>query len=350
MSTVLYRKYRPTKFKEVIGQEHIVTALEEQVKAGNPAHAYLFCGARGTGKTSVARIIAQALGCTDKDLYEIDAASNTGVDDIRELREGVRGLPFASKVKVYIIDEVHMLSKSAFNALLKTLEEPPAHVVFILATTELHKVPETVVSRCQLHTFRQPGVETLVQVVTKIAKKEGYIIEKEAANMVASLGAGSFRDTLGVLQKVLSSTKSSSEITVLDVQAVTGEPDSDLVLNFLNFLLEGDSGQALSSVKNISRQSGDIKIFTRRVLDNLRQVMLLKYAPDMKSDIKKNCLDNVYQKLETLSLHKSADKISAILKELLDAYDAIGTTYLTELPLELAVINICQKLGVKTNS
>ena len=350
MSTVLYRKYRPTKFKEVVGQEHIVSSLEEQIKAGNFAHAYLFCGTRGTGKTSVARIIAEALGCSLKDLYEIDAASNTGVDDIRELRDGVRSLPFESKIKVYIIDEVHMLSKSAFNALLKTLEEPPAHVVFILATTELHKVPETVVSRCQLHLFRQPPVETLVQVVTKIAKKEGYTIEKEAANMVATLGAGSFRDTLGVLQKVLSSTKSSNEVTVLDARAVTGEPESNLVLNFLTALLETDSGQALAIVKNISNQSGDIKIFTRRVLDNLRQVMLIKYAPDMISDIKKNTLADVYGQLEVLAGHKSADKISAVLKELLEAYDAIGTTYMTELPLELGVVNICQRLGVKNNS
>ena len=154
--SVLYRKYRPQSFKEVLGQEHVVEALEGAIRLGRVAHAYLFSGSRGTGKTSVARILAKALGTSETDLYEIDAASNRGIDDIRLLRDGVSAVPFESKRKVYIIDEVHMLTKEAFNALLKTLEEPPPHVIFILATTELEKVPETIISRCQTFSFKRP--------------------------------------------------------------------------------------------------------------------------------------------------------------------------------------------------
>src|SRR3989344_9526545 len=158
----LYRKYRPREWGEVVGQEHIVEALKGALALGRVSHAYLFAGARGTGKTSVARILARALKTADIDLHEIDAASNRKIEDARELREAVLSLPFASPYKVYILDEVHMLTKEAFNALLKTLEEPPKHVVFILATTEIDKLPETIVSRCEIHSFRTPNQKTLV--------------------------------------------------------------------------------------------------------------------------------------------------------------------------------------------
>ena len=169
---VLYRKYRPQSFKDVLGQENIVKVLEGSVALGNISHAYLFAGSRGTGKTSIARIFAKAIGCSDNDLYEIDAASNRGIDDIRELREAVNTLPFESTYKVYIIDEAHMLTKEAFNALLKTLEEPPKHAVFILATTEIDKLPETIVSRCQVFTFKKPSQKILKELVLNLAKKK----------------------------------------------------------------------------------------------------------------------------------------------------------------------------------
>jgi len=172
-NVVLYRKYRPQSLKEVIGQDHIVKTLEGAIKLGNISHAYLFAGSRGTGKTSVARILARAVGTSSNDISEIDAASNRGIDNVRELREAVNTLPFESPYKVYIIDEVHMLTKEAFNALLKTLEEPPKHVIFILATTELEKLPETVVSRCQLFTFKKPSQMILREMIVKVAKKEG---------------------------------------------------------------------------------------------------------------------------------------------------------------------------------
>src|SRR3989344_2044513 len=203
MSEVFYRKYRPQKFKDVIGQDHVVKVLEGAIKLGNISHAYLFSGSRGKGKTSMARIFSREVGTSPDDLVEMDAASNRGIDDVRGIRESVSTLPFRSKYKVYIIDEVHMLTKDAWNAFLKTLEEPPVHVIFILATTELEKVPETVISRCQSFQFRQPNQATLKDFAQAIAKKEGVSLEKEAAELISLLGDGSFRDTHGILEKVL---------------------------------------------------------------------------------------------------------------------------------------------------
>ncbi len=200
---VLYRKYRPQGFADVIGQDSVVKALSGAIKNKTIAHAYLFAGSRGIGKTSIARIFAREIGTTPNDIYEIDAASNRGIDDIRALRDAVGTLPFESEFKVYIIDEVHMLTKEAFNALLKTLEEPPKHVVFILATTEVYKLPETIVSRCQVFEFKRPTVDILKDTVMAIAEKEGFTIEPGGAELVALVGDGSFRDTHGVLERVI---------------------------------------------------------------------------------------------------------------------------------------------------
>src|SRR3989344_6780311 len=176
----LYRTYRPSRFEDIVGQDQVVAPLVEQIKAGKVGHAFLFAGSRGLGKTSIARIFARELGTSDRDLYEIDAASHNGVDYIRELTENIYALPFESKYKVYILDEAHMLSKGAWNAFLKTLEEPPAHALFILATTELEKVPETVQSRCQVFEFKKPTRAVLAQMITVVAKKEGYTLAADA--------------------------------------------------------------------------------------------------------------------------------------------------------------------------
>lgn len=177
----LYRKYRPSNFSEVIGQDHIVKAISGALSAGKVSHSYLLCGPRGTGKTTIARIIASELGTSPNDIYELDAASNRGIDDVRAIRDSVQTIPFDSKYKIYILDEVHMFTKDAWNALLKTIEEPPKHVIFILATTELEKVPETIVSRCQSFMFKKPTDAILSLAVTNIAKKEGYKLEEGGA-------------------------------------------------------------------------------------------------------------------------------------------------------------------------
>jgi DNA polymerase-3 subunit gamma/tau len=176
--TALYRTYRPNTFDAVVGQEHVTSVLQAAIANQKIAHAYLFYGTRGTGKTTMARIFARALGATNKDIYEMDAASNRRVEDFRELNDSTYTLPFESPYKVYIIDEAHMLTKEAFNAFLKTLEEPPAHVVFILATTEPDKLPDTIVSRCQTFAFNKPTPAVLAQVITRVAKKEGYTLER----------------------------------------------------------------------------------------------------------------------------------------------------------------------------
>src|SRR3989338_6286161 len=235
----LYRAYRPQTWEEAErGQPQIVALLKAALKHPEKmAHAYLFAGSRGTGKTSVARILAREMGVSDKDLYEIDAASNRGIDDIRALRESVYAMPFDSPYKFYIIDEAHMLTKDAWNALLKTLEEPPKHAMFVLATTERDKVPETIQSRSQIHSFRQPSREILSQIVIDVAKDEGFAIERAGAELVALLAEGSFRDALSILQKVLSSSD-SKKVTSADVEKVTGAQRGELVRQLLSGLVE----------------------------------------------------------------------------------------------------------------
>lgn len=233
-SVALYRKYRPENFGEVIGQDHIVKAISGALSSGKVAHAYLLSGPRGTGKTTIARIIARELGTSVNDTYEMDAASNRKIEDARDINENVRTLPFDSKYKVYILDEVHMLTKEAWNALLKTIEEPPAHVVFILATTEIEKVPDTIVSRCQTFVFKKPTDAILSEVVKNVASKEGYKLEEGGAELIALLSDGAFRDALGTLQKVISFSK-DKKITKSEIESVTGAPSDKLVDEFLKF-------------------------------------------------------------------------------------------------------------------
>ena len=249
-STVLYRKYRPKTFAEVVGQSHVVDVLESAIQGKKTAHAYLFFGPRGTGKTSIARIFASALGAGPTDIIEIDAASNTGVDDIRELRDTVASMPFSSPVKVYIIDGVHMLSKSAFNALLKTLEEPPAHVVFILATTEKEKVPETVISRCQAFTFKMPSKDALKKFVMDVAKKEDKPIDAPSAEIVAQFGDGSFRDSLVHLQQVLTSAGAGT-VDAKEVARLIGAPAFELVNDFITAIATGKADMGLTDRKSV---------------------------------------------------------------------------------------------------
>ena len=335
----LYRKYRPQNFKDVLGQEHIVKVLEGSVALGNISHAYLFAGSRGTGKTSIARILAKAIGCSDNDLYEIDAASNRGIDDIRELREAVNTLPFESLYKVYIIDEVHMLTKEAFNALLKTLEEPPKHAVFILATTEIDKLPETIVSRCQVFTFKKPSQKILKELVLNLAKKEGFKLENSSADLIALLGEGSFRDTQGILQKIISFSK-DKKISVEEVEQVVGAPRSGLVNDFIKSIEEKDLSKGLEAIKSAVSNNIDMLVYLKLILRKMRAILLLKYARNMEDLIKEEYPAEDFDFLKELSAKKESNINSKNLLEILTAYDAVARTNIPELPLELALIKI----------
>ena len=252
----LYRKYRPQKFEEVVGQEQAVELLTNAIKQNKIAHAYLFCGGRGTGKTTVARIVAREIGCNDEDIIEIDAASNRGIDEIRELREAVRTAPFSSPYKVYIIDEAHMLTKEAANALLKTLEEPPSHVIFILATTDPEKLPQTILSRCQKVIFKNPDIETLAQRILYIVEQEGEpTISEDAARRIAQHGRGSYRDALGILEQVRTSAGRVKKIADETVHRMLGIPSQDLLVDLLQAVCEKNGQNLMSTFKNLETGS-----------------------------------------------------------------------------------------------
>ncbi|MBI2086684.1 MAG: DNA polymerase III subunit gamma/tau [Candidatus Zambryskibacteria bacterium] len=333
---VLYRKYRPQEFKDVIGQEHIVKVLEGAVSFGNVSHAYLFSGSRGTGKTSLARILARAIGTSPNDLVEMDAASQTGVDDIRNLNESVYTLPYESRFKVYIIDEAHMLSKQAWNAFLKTLEEPPSYVVFILATTEIEKVPETVISRCQTFTFKQPNLVLLKEFALSIAKQEDAKLEPAAAELVALLGDGSFRDVHGVLEKVLSSTKDKT-VTREEVEVVTGAPKSELVKNILESIVEKDLEKGMKAIQRAGKANADMKLFAKLILERLRFLFLLRLKAGMDDYIAKQVSEDDFQFLKNLAGKAGPDLTAETLLRFIEAYESSGRTSIPELALELAL-------------
>tara|TARA_B100000745_G_scaffold299783_1_gene251488 strand:+ start:4238 stop:5266 length:1029 start_codon:yes stop_codon:yes gene_type:complete len=333
----LYRKYRPQTFKEVVGQEHVVGVLKKSISDGNMAHAYLFAGGRGTGKTSVARILAKEIGTTEKDLYEMDAASNRKIDDFRELNESVHTLPFDSKYKVYIIDEVHMLTKDAFNAFLKTLEEPPQHVVFVLATTEIDKLPETIVSRCQSYTFQKPTRSTLAAAVSRIAKKEHVMLAKDAAELIAILAEGSFRDAFGVLQKVISYSRDAN-ITRSEVESVTGAPRGELIHALVQAIADGKIDAALAAVAEAHKANVDFVVFQKLLLDRVRAILLLKNAPSAEKFLAEQFSGDDFTRLQKLA-HAKTSKINArVLDALLTAYAQTPHAYIRQLPLEIALM------------
>lgn len=339
MSEVLYRKYRPEHFDDVLGQEHIVSVLKESIKNNNVAHAYLFAGGRGTGKTTLARIIAREVNCTVNDLYEIDAASNRGIDDIRELREAVTTLPFESPYKVYIIDEVHMLTKEAFNALLKTLEEPPEHAIFILATTEIDKLPDTIISRCQLFTLKQPTQAILKDMVSRVAKDEGFTLEPASAELIALLAEGSFRDAHGVLQKIIYAS-TDKKISVEEVEKVTGAPKSKLIHDFIEALSVKDLNAALGVLQDVSAQALDTKLFLTLVLHRVRTIMLLRYAKNLEKTLEAQFSEDDFTFLVSISERKDVAINSQLLSSLLDAVSNIEIATIPTLPIELALIEL----------
>lgn len=333
----LYRAYRPQTFDEVRGQEQVTETLKAAIKNKKIAHAYLFCGGRGTGKTSVARILAKELGVSDKDLYEIDAASNTGVDNIRELREGVNVVPFESPYKFYIIDEAHMLSKAAFNAFLKTLEEPPAHALFVLATTEREKIPDTIQSRCEIYTFKQPSREMLAETVAAVAKSEGYSLEQSAAELVALLAEGSFRDSLSILQKVLAVSK-DKKVDVAEVEKVTGAPKGEVVRKIVKAIAEKDTLTALKAISVAVKENLDARVLTKLLIHRMRVVLLLRFAPDLAESFSKELTEADLELAKELS--KNPGVSSETLRQLLEAYSVMAYAAVPHLPLEMAIMDI----------
>lgn len=340
----LYRKYRPASFKEVLGQDHITKVLESSVETNKVSHAYLFVGSRGTGKTSVARIFANEIGVSVNDLYEIDAASNRGIEDIKELRSGVRVLPFDSKYKVYIIDEVHMLSKDAWGALLKTLEEPPKHVIFILATTELHKVPETIISRCQVFTFKKASDAMCKKILLDVAKKEGYELDAGSAELLAILADGSFRDALGELQKILNFSGKSKKIKREDVEKITGAPKTTLVNDFISAIAKKDLEKGIATVRTASEANLDMKLYFKLIIQKFRMAVILRYAPKLKDEMAGDLSDEDIEFLQSLVKEDKDGMLrSPVLATLLEAYQNMDNAFITELPLELALVKIIEK-------
>ena len=296
----LYRKWRPRAFSEISGQEPVVRTLRRAIETDRVAHAYLFSGPRGTGKTSTAKVLAMGLNCaqgptpepdgtcdscrsivnnSSMDVLEMDAASNRGIDEIRELRDRVNLAPAAGRMKVYIIDEVHMLTTEAFNALLKMLEEPPEHVIFVLATTEKHKVLPTIISRCQSFDFRRPGVDTLSAKLAEIAEAEEIETESEALTIIAREGKGSFRDAEGLLDQL--SSFSDGPVTAALVRELLGSVGSDMLLETTAALHERRSADVLKIVNRLSDEGRDLGQFVNELLGHLRRVMLLPHAPDI---------------------------------------------------------------------
>lgn len=335
----LYRKYRPATFADVVGQDHVVKALQGALKEKNVAHAYLFYGSRGTGKTSVARIFAGQVGAHDSDVHEIDAATYTGVDNIRALREEAAVMPFESERKVYIVDEVHMLSKGAFNAFLKLLEEPPSHVTFILATTELEKVPDTIQSRCQVFTFKKPTAKAIAETVTKIAKSEGFTLEKASAELIALLADGSFRDSQSILQKILSSS-SDKKVSVDEVVTITGAPKAEIISRIIEGLSSGNGAKSLEAVGEAVKANSDISVLLMILVDRVRMLLMLRYAPKVGEEVIADLTDTEQKFLTDIAKDATSKINSETLRKLLVAHIETARSPVPQLPLELAIIEL----------
>ncbi len=302
MSVSLYRKYRPTRFEDVVGQGHITRTLMNAIQQDRVSHAYLFAGPRGTGKTSTAKILAMALNCesghgrattepdgtcphcvairrgSSLDVLEMDAASNRGIDEIREIRDRVNFAPVEGRMKVYIVDEVHMLTPEAFNALLKMLEEPPAHVVFVLATTEPHRVLPTILSRCQRFDFRRPSVQEIVRVLVSVAEREGIEVSENTLSVVARAASGSFRDAIGTLDQL--SAYCEGSITLQDALAILGAAEQDLLFELVDIVDEHDTQAALLFVERQSQAGADLNQFMKDLLGHLRDLYVVQHTSE----------------------------------------------------------------------
>lgn len=338
MREVIYRKYRPKKFGEVLGQDHVVSLLETAVGGGKFSHAYLFSGPRGTGKTSVARILSNEIGCHEYDRLEMDAASSRGIDEIRSLRDGVHTSPMRGDFKVYIIDEVHMLTKEAFNALLKTLEEPPAHAVFILATTEPEKLPDTVVSRCQHFSFKKIPEDILRSSISKTANKEGVEIDMETAGLIALFADGSFRDAQTMLDQLIGS--GLKKIEGEKARELLSAPSKELIQGFVTALVLKDSEAGLGVVEKVIEKGIGIQLFLKFVLRNIRALLMMKLSSKAEGRLEKVLGKDEAEFLKSKKEATTVKDLGYVLILLLEAYDKTNRSYLPQLPLELVLAKI----------
>jgi len=359
MSIVLYRKYRPTNFNEVVGQNHIIKTLKNTVASNRVAHAYLFTGPRGTGKTTVARILAKAVNCEKLkngepcnecpvcseinkgsflDLIEIDAASHTGVDNIRELIEKIRFTPSAAKYKVYIIDEVHMLSKGAFNALLKTLEEPPAHAIFILATTEIHKVPATILSRCQRFDFKRLSVSEIVGKLTKIVKKEKIKVDKKILELVALNSGGGMRDAESLLGQVIS--LEDKEVTMEEARTILGTTDLTAITKMVDYLAKRKYKEGINFVSQINDDGYDLEQFAKSLVDYLRKIILLKVDGAFSKNLSSEMTEEQIKEAEKIADKIVMPRLIKMIKLFIEAEREIKSAIIPQLPLELAIAEL----------
>lgn len=350
----LYRKWRPRTFDEVVGQDHVVNTLRNALSSGRIHHAYLFAGPRGTGKTTTARLLAKAVNCLAPeaerpcnkcsicqavnegrllDLIEIDAASNTGVDDVRELRERVGFRPNEARYKVYVIDEVHMLSTSAFNALLKTLEEPPPHAIFILATTEAHKIPATVISRCQRFNFRRLSLNDVVARLERIVEQEHIQAEREALVVIARQATGSMRDAESLLDQLAS--YGTGSLTAAEVRAVLGIGSGDAVFQVAEALIRGDAAQGLSIINAVVEEGTDPRQFACQIVDHLRALLLLQLKSGI---IPPYITEEMLPRLEEQAAASSPRVLVRAIRLFNRAATDAKGSWQPQLPLEMAFI------------
>lgn len=351
----LYRRYRPKDFNGIIGQDHIVKTLTNQISTGRLGHAYLFTGTRGTGKTSTAKIFAKAINCetpvngspcgkcaackaladpSNIDVIEIDAASNNGVNEIRELRENAQFPPVACKYKVYIVDEVHMLSGAAFNALLKTLEEPPKHAVFILATTEVHKLPATILSRCMRFDFRLVPNEKIAKLIEDIYDEQGKKYEKEAVFAIAKAGEGSIRDALSIADTALSYGEGT--LTYEQVNDILGASNRELLTAFTENLLKGDSGEVLNIIESLSTLGKSMGVLIKDVTDVIRNILVVKTCKTANSLL--GLPEQEFNGLKNLSELATEERLVRILSIFADAENSLRYTTHPRIVFETAAV------------
>jgi DNA polymerase-3 subunit gamma/tau len=351
---VLARKWRPQGFDDLIGQETVVKTFENAISSGKIVHAYLFSGPRGVGKTSSARILAKALNCearsgsepcgkcqscksiTDSasvDVIEIDGASNTSVDSVRELRETVKYAPSGGRYKIYIIDEVHMLSTPAFNALLKTLEEPPEHVIFIFATTEPKKIPSTILSRCQHHAFRRISKSRIKEQLEKITKSEKIDIKDKALEMIAKAADGSMRDALTLLDQAYSF---SDSITEEELQNLLGLPETDIIHNLASSILTGDISATLAIIKELTDRGSDLRQLTKELVEHFRNIAVVKVAEDAGGllEFSQEEIEQYKQNASGISI----EQLTLLLSELLRLEGEVRTAVNPRYTLELGLL------------